>query len=149
MQLNCENNIYVTCDTCWSIYFTTTGSLCHEQHVYHSRPLTSNNIFQKPDNSWLVISQFVRVANRYLEALYNGLPFTLTHFFLNILEFVRQTSIIATVCLRFYRQSDVTLLKEFQQCLNSRYLASTSFSIYTLCHSTNCTTGWVHVNVGE
>ena len=61
---------------------------------------------------------------------------TLTHFFENILEFVRQTSIIATVCLRFYRQSDVTLLKEFQQGLNSRYLASTSFSLYTLLDTT-------------
>ena len=39
---------------------------------------------------------------------------------------VSKSSIIATVCLRFYRQSDVTLLKEFQRCLNSRYLASTS-----------------------
>ena len=44
-----------------------------------------------------VISQFVRTANIYLDALYNGLEFTLTHFFENILEFVRQTSIIATV----------------------------------------------------
>ena len=79
-----------------------------------------------------VISQFVRTAHRYLEALYNGLPFTLTHFFKNILEFVRQTSIIATVCLRFYRQSDVTLLKEFQQCLNWRYLASTSFIYFRI-----------------
>ena len=51
MQLNCENNIYVTCDTCWSIYFTTAGCLCQEQHVYHLRPLQSNNIFQKPDVS--------------------------------------------------------------------------------------------------
>ena len=56
----------------------------------------------------------------------------MTHFFENILEFVRQTSIIMTVCLRFYRQSDVTLLKEFQQCLKSRYLAFTSFSRHTL-----------------
>ena len=47
-----SHNIYMTCDTCWSIYFTATGSLCHEQHVYHSRPLKSNNIFQKPDNNW-------------------------------------------------------------------------------------------------
>ena len=69
-------------------------------------------------------------ANIYLEALYNGLPFILTPFFENILEFLGQTSIIAAVCLRFYRQSDVTLLKEFQQCLNSRYLTSTSFSLY-------------------
>ena len=77
-------------------------------------------------------------ANRYLEALYNGLPFTLTHFFENIFEFMRQTSIIATVCLRFYRQSDVTLLKQFQQCMNSGYLASTSFSLSTLIPTATC-----------
>ena len=71
-------------------------------------------------------------ANRYFEVSYNGLPYTLTHFFYNILEFVRQTSIIAMVCLRFYRQRDVTFLKEFQQCLNSRYHARSSFSLYTL-----------------
>ena len=60
------------------------------------------------------------------------MPFTLTHFFENILKFMRQTSIIATVCLRFYRQTDVTRLKEFHQCLNLRYLASTCLSLYTL-----------------
>ena len=36
------------------------------------------------------------------------------------------------VCLRFCQHSDVTFLKEFQQCLNSRYLASTCLSLYTL-----------------
>ena len=36
------------------------------------------------------------------------------------------------VCLRFCQHSDVTFLKEFQQRLNSRYLASTFFSLYTL-----------------
>ena len=51
------------------------------------------------------MSQFVRTANRYLEVQYNGLPFTLTHFFENILKFVRQTSIIAMVSLRFHRKS--------------------------------------------
>ena len=40
------------------------------------------------------------------------------------------------VCLRFCQHSDVTFLKEFQQCLNSRYLASTFFSLYTLIEST-------------
>ena len=29
MQINCENNIYVTYDTCRLIYLTTIGSLCH------------------------------------------------------------------------------------------------------------------------
>ena len=38
------------------------------------------------------------------------------------------------VCLQFCQHSDVTFLKEFQQCLNSRYLASTFFSLYTLQH---------------
>ena len=36
------------------------------------------------------------------------------------------------VCLRFCQHSDVTFLKEFQHRLNSRYLASTFFSLYTL-----------------
>ena len=36
------------------------------------------------------------------------------------------------VCLRFCQHSDVTFLKEFQQCLNSRYLTSTCLSLYTL-----------------
>ena len=36
------------------------------------------------------------------------------------------------VCLRFCQHSDVTFLKEFQQCLNSRYLAPTCLSLYTL-----------------
>ena len=39
----------------------------------------------------------VRTANRYIEVLYNVLPFTLIHFFENILEFVRQISIIPIV----------------------------------------------------
>ena len=36
------------------------------------------------------------------------------------------------VCLRFCQHSDVKFLKEFQQCLNSRYLSSTCLSLYTL-----------------
>ena len=36
------------------------------------------------------------------------------------------------VCLRFCQHSGVTFLKEFQQCLNTRYLASTCLSLYTL-----------------
>ena len=36
------------------------------------------------------------------------------------------------VCLRFCQHSDVTFLKEFKQCLNSFYLASTCLSLYTL-----------------
>ena len=42
------------------------------------------------------------------------------------------------VCLRFCQHSDVTFLKEFQQCLNSRYLTSTCLSLYTL-HRTSIT----------
>ena len=38
------------------------------------------------------------------------------------------------VCFGFCQHSDVTFVKEFQQCLNSRYLASTFFSLYTLYH---------------
>ena len=90
-----------------------------------------------------------RTANRHLEALYNGLPFTLTHFFENILEFVWQTFIIAMVCVCFYWQSDVTLLKEFQQCLNSRYLASTSFSRCLHCELSVVTARILLMNIRE
>ena len=57
-------------------------------------------------------------ANRYLGASYNGLLFTLTHFFLNILEFERQISIIAMVVYISIASLRHTcdVLKEFQQC---------------------------------
>ena len=103
-------------DTCRSIYFTTIGILNRGQHVYHPQPLKSNNIVQKPDNN-LHMNQFARTANRYLEVSYNRLPFTMTNFLENILEFVRQTTIIEMVSLRFSRLSDDTYFKRVSTVL--------------------------------